>query len=137
MPEGFHVKLGSIELFKQTVDDTIKEYNSLANILKEGDINVKNPSYSDLLGYAKFDGSSRAHDASHAMLTKYATLYDGIQRASEAIKSQLTHISQALGDTHQLYSELDSKHEAVFQRFLDENPTTTPDGGSRGATGQE
>lgn len=135
MPDGFHVKLESIELFKQTVSDTLKDYNHLAYTLKSGNIRAENPSFEDLLGFAVFDGSTRVHDASREMLTKYATLYDGMQQAAEVVSNQLSHISKALSETHQLYSEIDDKHATVFQRFLDEHPSN-PDGGSHGATGQ-
>lgn len=136
MPNGFHVKLESIELFKRTANDTIHDYNNLALTLKRGNIRAENPSFADLLGFAVFDGSTRVHDASREMLTKYATLYDGMQQAAEVVSNQLSHISKALGETHQLYSEIDDKHAAVFQRFLDEHPSN-PDGGGDGATGQD
>lgn len=95
MPDGFHVKLESIELFKQTANDTLQEYRGLAQTLPEGNIRAKNPSFEDLLGFAIFDGSNRVHDASHEM------------------------------------SDIDDKHAAVFQRFLDEHPGDSS-GGSHG-----
>ena len=67
------------------------------------------------------------------MLNRYATLYEGMQQTAEVIRDQLSHISEALGETQQLYSKIDDKHAAVFQRFLDENPAD-PTGGRHGAS---
>jgi hypothetical protein len=83
-----------------------------------------------------FDGSTRVHDASREMLTKYATLYAGMQQAATVVKDQLTHISEALSETQHLYAEIDGKHAAVFQRFLDEHPSD-PAGGGDGAIRQD
>lgn len=136
MPEVFHVRLSSIEEFNETVGKALTDYQSLTQQLASTDLNKVDPGFHTLLGGSYYEGSSAVRTANFAMLCSYAELYGKIRWAHETITKQLAFVQQALTDTHQLYSQTDAKHAAVFEGFLGASHDVKT-GGEHGTAGQE
>jgi hypothetical protein len=118
MPEGFTVQLSSIADFAETVAGVVKDYGVLTEQLNAADLTKVDPDFGTLLGVSNYQGSTEVNDAGRAMLTKYSELYSDILRAHGVIKARLEYIATALNETHQLYADVDTKHDAVYRRML-------------------
>lgn len=134
MPEGFTVRLESIADFAETVAGVVEDYGVLTEQLNAADLTKADPSFSTLLGVSNYEGSTGVNDAGRAMLGKYSELYSGIVRAHGLIKARLEYIATALNETHQLYADVDAKHNAVFRTLLAELPDGQT-GGDHGTAG--
>jgi len=52
-------------------------------------------------------------------LTAYKTLYSKVAWAQSVIKTQLDIIATNIAETHQLYSDVEARHEVVFRGLLE------------------
>src|SRR5437868_5189494 len=120
MPEGFSVRLSSLADFTETVKKVINDYQTIAGQLEAADLTKKDPHFDTLLGKSQYQGSREVNDAARAVLNKYTELYCDIARAHSVIQARLEQMAAALGETHQLYADLDATHHAVYRGLLDE-----------------
>jgi hypothetical protein len=134
MPEGFTVRLSSLAEFAETVKAVINDYRAITGQLEAADLTKKDPHFDTLLGKSNYQGSREINDAARAVLNKYTELYSDIARAHVVIQARLEQVAATLGETHQLYADLDATHHAVYHALLDEFPADRT-GGDYGTAG--
>lgn len=114
-PWGFRVQLSSLETFAQTVHDTLNDYGNMNGQLAAADPAKREAT---LYGLAMLPGSSAVHGKCQEVVTAYKTLYGKVAWAQAVIKAQLDVIASNITETHQLYSDVETRHEAMFRGLL-------------------
>jgi hypothetical protein len=137
-PEGFLVRLGSLEDFAGTVADVRADYAMLSEQLAAADLATKNPAFDGLLGLSRLPGSTAANKACGDALAAYRDLYSRVNWAQAVLKAQLDAIATNITDTHQLYRDVEATQQNVFRGMLDAFPSGAERaaGGDDGSAGQ-
>lgn len=119
MPNGFSVQLDKLENFTTHVSTVANNYSLIVDQLAAADLNNQ---MDRLLSHPEDLGSSGPPVAfaksSKTMLTDYNSLLQTLHQVHVAIEAQFNHMKVALGETRQLYGELDDTHANTFQNLL-------------------
>jgi hypothetical protein len=111
-PWGFRVQLSSLETFAQTVNDTLKDYAAMNSQLAAADPAAREET---LYGLAMLPGSRAVDGRCREVVTAYKTLYGKVAWAHAVIKARLDVIASHITETHQLYGDVEARHEAMFR----------------------
>jgi hypothetical protein len=132
VPEGFAVRPDKLANFQTEVGKIAAVYQTIVSQLNEArltKIDEKPEKMSTLLGVPEVLGPSGPPvdytNASRAMLTNFDTLLGALHKLHLAVGRQFTYMQTALGETHDLYVQVDDERAGVFQNLLGER---VPDG---------
>jgi hypothetical protein len=114
-PWGFRVQLASLETFAEAVRTTRDEYAAMNGQLAAADPAQREAT---LYGLVMLPGSRAVDEKCHAVVTAYKSLYSKVAWAQTVIKAQLDVIAANVTETHQLYSDVETRHEAMFRGLL-------------------